>query len=85
MYDDRMTERKFHKTIIHVEILSEEPLTGDESLEQVAYNIVDGDWSGNTQIVMHEELDGKEAANALINQGSDPGFFRLTDAGDDVE
>lgn len=80
-----MTERKFYRTIIQVEVLSEKPLTGDENLEQIAHNIVEGDWSGQVDTVLREEVNGQDMANLLIGQASDPGFFRLTDSGDDVE
>ena len=79
-----MTSRKFYKTIVQVEILSEEPI-GEPSLETIHYNITDGDWSGVTLIKEQKELDGAEMANELLNQASDSSFFGLTEDGEDVE
>jgi len=77
-----MTERKFHRTILQVDVLSEQPYT-TESLAQVHYDIVDGNCSGKFEVVKTEELDGKQAARALRAQESDPSFFRLTEEGED--
>ena len=79
-----MTNRKFHRTIVQVEILSEEPI-GNYNLESLAHQITLGDWSGASAIVLQEELSGKEAAEALKMQASDPSFFNLTSEGNDLE
>lgn len=75
--------RKFFKTILEVEILSEEPL-GPMSLTNYAYEIAQGDCSGVYKVVSEEELDGPSAAKALIEQGSDPEFFALNEDGSDM-
>lgn len=79
-----MTERKFYKTLVTVEVLSEEPLTV-LSLEQLHYMITDGPCSGHIKEPVQTVLNGKEAADALAEQASDPSFFRLTEAGEDVD
>ena len=70
-----MTDRKFHRTVIAIEVLSEEPIPSGMELEDIATECKDGDWSmrcvGRKEFV----LDGPVAAKALINQGSDPLFF----------
>ncbi len=35
--------------------------------------------------MQQEELSGKQAAEALLNQASDPSFFNLTEDGDDLD
>ena len=79
---DTMTDRKFYKTIVQVEILSQEPIEITD-LDTIHYNITEGDWSLN--VVSSKELNGKEAAGALLNQASDPSFFQLTKNGEDTE
>jgi hypothetical protein len=79
------TSRKFYRTVYRIEVLSEEPIPGDLDIEDVAREITTGDYSG---LVTHddpEELDGPQAASALIAQGSDPGFFCLDEHGNDFE
>lgn len=70
--------KKYFKTIITFEVLSQDkPWLG--SLEHLAYDVTEGDCSGqflDTEII---ELSPDEARLALINQGSDPGFFGLDD------
>jgi hypothetical protein len=77
-----MTKRKFYKTVFTVEILSEEEPCSP-SLGTIAFQITKGDWSGTTREKSKKKLDGRQAARALFNQGSDPSFFRLTDEGED--
>jgi hypothetical protein len=79
-----MTGRKFYKTVLQVEVLSEGPYQ-PESLEQVHHDITEGDCSGEWKIVRSKELNGRQAARALLKQASDPGFFSLTKAGEDAE
>lgn len=77
-----MTNRKFYKTIIQVEVLSEEPFEYN-TLDDVARAIND-DCSGQTTTVSTTTLDGKQAAEALQEQASDPAFFQLTEEGEDA-
>lgn len=79
-----MTKRKFHQTVVQITILSEYPAEWD-SLGDIAHEMLAGDWSGNVRETRHKILNGKQTAKALINQGSDPGFFQLMDNGEDAE
>lgn len=78
-----MTERKFYRTVYEVVVLSEEQ-PNSPSLETISHQITEGDWSGTFREKSQKELNGKQAARALYNQGSDPGFFQITDKGEDV-
>ena len=81
-----MTIRKFYRTVIQVEILSEEPYhLGSKDLDDIRFDIIEGDCSGAiTDIVINEQLDGKQVALALQNQGSDPEFFQIDEEGNDI-
>ena len=78
-----MTDRKFHKTIIQVEVLSEEPF-GYNELSDVHHQITNGDCSGTYTTLSTEELDGRQAADALKAQDSDPEFFQIDEDGNDL-
>jgi hypothetical protein len=80
-----MTSRKFYKTIVQVEILSEVPIGEITDLDTIHYNITEGEWNGQVSVKSSKELNGKQATKALINQASDPGFFRLDDNGCDLD
>jgi hypothetical protein len=81
-----MSEKTYWKTVIQVEILSENgPVPDGMDLDDIAYEIIDGDWSGQTKVVETKQLSAKEAADALIEQDSDPEFFGLDEAGKEVE
>lgn len=79
-----MTDRKFFKTEIKFTVLSEEPIPDGMELAAIAHQCIEGDWSmGNSRHTV-KELDGGQAARALLNQGSDPSFFRLDEEGNDA-
>jgi hypothetical protein len=68
--------RKFYRTVVTVEILSEEPFDGSQDLEFIGHEITEGDCSGKqTVTVDNDEVDGPTAAALLVAQGSDPEFF----------
>lgn len=80
------SKRKFYRTIIRYEILSEEPL-GSLSLEDIHYECTEGHCSGVFLPAErdNQEVDGAEMAIMLIEQGSDPEFFQLDEDGNDVD
>jgi hypothetical protein len=80
-----MTDRKFHKRRIVVTVASEYELAETLDLNQVNELIVNGDCSGEVEFKPDQVLNGLQAARLLKKQGSDPGFFRLDNKGDDVE
>lgn len=79
-----MTSRKFYKTIVRFEVLSEEPI-GEVDLDTIHHQTQQGDWSGLMLEPEQTVLNGAEAAEALVQQGSDPGFFGLTEEGEEAE
>lgn len=79
-----VSKRKFYKTRIVVDVLSEDPLEWD-NLNDINYLIVQGDCSGHVEEHGCKVLNGRQAARELMKQGSDPGFFRLTEKGEDVD
>ncbi len=80
-----MTDRKFYRTVITLEVLSEEGIPPQMSFEEITSETMAGRYSG-AQIGRDEfVIDGKQAAEALKSQASDPGFFNLTDSGEDAD
>lgn len=78
--------RKFYKNIILVEVLSEdEPLDSNLGLKDIAHEITEGDCSGVVSWKDPILLTPQEAAKALEEQGSDPGFFNLTAEGAEAD
>ena len=78
-----MTDRKFYKRTLTVEFLSESPIP-DMGLGQMVDEAINGDYSMNITKDGTDELDGKQAARELEKQGSDLGFFSLTEKGEDA-
>ncbi len=80
------SSRKFYRTVITVEVLSDLPLPDGLSLEAISNAIEQGDCSGRVITLLdNEPVDGFIMANLLQAQGSDPEFFGLTPEGEDIE
>jgi hypothetical protein len=82
--ETHVPERKFHKTVFQIEVLSEDPVPESMGIDAVLREAIDGSYSMRVASVLAEELDAHQAAQALRVQGSDPGFFALTDLGEDL-
>ncbi len=81
-----MTKRKFYKTVISIEVLSEDEFVSDNmSLQDIAYAVTEGDCSGRWETKSVKILNGKQAAKALLKQGTDPEFFWLTKDGEEID
>ena len=81
------SKRKFYRTVVRFEVLTEDDPMPSISLEDLAYETTEGHYSGRflDNFPDNEELDGPTAAKALIAQGSDPEFFMLDEDGNDLE
>ena len=60
---ENMSARKFYRTVITVEVLSDEPYEFD-GLEATLYDITDGHFSGDARVTASSALNGKQAADA---------------------
>lgn len=76
-------DHRFFKTIFRVEVLSERSPVSDLGLEAIAEAIDAGDCVGAFDVVAVQGLSATEAAAALEELGSEPGFFRLDEEDDD--
>jgi hypothetical protein len=85
---NRQSKRKFYKTEVKVTILSESDLGGAgglSTLGEIDFMITDGDCSGKVEVGDSQRVDGRTMAKLLREQGSDPGFFQLTEDGADTK
>ncbi len=69
--------QKFFKTTLTVEIISEECPVSELGLDDIAHQISQGDCSGEITKTEVVPLTPGQAAQALIDQGSDPDFLGL--------
>jgi hypothetical protein len=73
--------RKFYRTVVQIEILSEGLYHGHE-LGIIDHDITEGECSGSlSDVVRNWEVDGPTMAKLLIAQGSDTAFFNLKENG----
>lgn len=81
-----MAKKKIYKSVLRVEILSEEPIDDCIELNDIDYQTTNGDWSGAMDWEYHNaELHGMEAVTNVQNQGSDPEFFQMDEEGNEIE
>lgn len=79
--------RKYYRTTFTLTVLHEEPDAVNElsELAEIATFIDTGDGVGDLQQDgVTETLNGKEAADALVELGSDPSFFNLDEKGEEA-
>jgi len=77
--------RRFYKSIIHFEVLSEEPIPGHVDMEYIAREAMEGRYVGRFLDTDEVLLNGAAMAEALYEAGSEPGFFELDDEGNDFD
>jgi hypothetical protein len=70
-----MSERRFYRTLVVVEVLGESEINFD-TLEQLHHAITDGDFSGSWDTSCLEVTEN-QMADLLEAQGSDPGFLGI--------
>jgi len=80
---NEINKRKFFKTRIVVDVLSDEPYN-PSTIAQVAYDITDGSCLGSWNVENSRELDGREAVVASEEMGSDCTWFDLDPDGSDA-
>ena len=78
-------KRKFYKTVIQIEILTEDLPYESGDLYDMASDTDTGECVGITRILRWDELTGRQMAAALYTAGSEPGFFRLDGQGQEIE
>ena len=81
-----MGQKKLYKSVLKVEIISEDPLPDCLSLRTIDYETTNGEWSGAQEWESHNaEIVGKEAVTSVENQGSCPSFFQMDEDGNEIE
>lgn len=79
------SKRKFYRSVIQIEVLSEEPYSTTD-LEVILDDITNGHQVGGITLTTDSEImDVKTCVEKLISVGSDPDFFSLTIHGHDTE
>ena len=79
-----ISKRCFYKTIIRVEVLSEDIPPEFDDLSELAHMIRDGDCSGVYEVESSKPMHAMQAVRALVKQGSEPEFFNLNGKGEEI-
>ena len=76
---------KFFKTILKVEVLSEDCDVSSLGLDAINYAITDGDCSGLVTVEEVKQLSEEELVAECDKQGTDPAFFLGDEYNDPAE
>ncbi|HLO91585.1 MAG TPA: hypothetical protein VK172_10520 [Lentimicrobium sp.] len=80
-----MAKKTIFRSVITLEVLSDEPIPDDISLSSIANECDNGSYSGITDYkVINQPVSGKRAVKLIHAQGSDPEFFMMDENGNDI-
>ena len=80
-----LQNKTYYKTVFVVEVLSEEPIPEHLDFDDTMAEAMEGAFSRKVTRKKEVPLTGPEVAAELKDQGSDPAFFMLDDAGQPLE
>jgi len=81
-----MAKKTIYRTVIEIEVLSDEPIPEGMSLNDIEDECNEGSFSGvHDYKIRNEKLVGQDAANATLKQGSSPDFFQMDENGNELE
>ncbi len=81
-----MAKKTIYKTVIRLEILSEEPIPENMSIDDIQEECNTGSFSGIHDItVANKPIKGIAAVKEMRKQGSDPDFFQMDENGNEIE
>lgn len=80
-----MKKKKLYRTVIQVEVLSEEPIPEDMTLDQIEEECNTGSYSGvHEKLVVNKVVKGIKAADLVRKQGTSVDFFQMDEEGNDL-
>lgn len=82
-----MSKKILYRTVIKLELLSEEPIPDGLPISEIVREANEGDYSMRSIYMTssNNTIKGKAAANCVIAQGSDPEFFGMDEQGNEIE
>ena len=84
-----MAKKTIYRTVIKLEILSDEPISDERSSMSLAGIVEEcetGSFSGSHDFtIVNQKVSGKKAVSLIQNQGSDPEFFGMDDDGNEID
>lgn len=81
-----MTKKKvLYRSVIQIEVLSEEPIPEDMSIDDIEEECNTGSYSGvHDWKVRNEKIEGLDAVKATQAQGSSIDFFMMDEEGNEL-
>ena len=80
-----MAKKTIYKSVIIFEVLSDEPISDNMLLSEMANECNTGDFSGIHEFkILNQPIKGIKAAKAVMKQGSSPDFFQMDENGDEI-
>lgn len=80
-----MKKKVLYRSVAIIEVLSEEPIPAEMSLDEIMDECNCGSYSGiHEWKTKNKKIVGKRAATFTTKQGSDVGFFDMDENGNDL-
>lgn len=79
-----MRKAAIYKTVLTIEVLSDEPLDPQMSTSDVVRDMIFGTTSGITKRSSPKLLKGKHAVKEIHKHGTDPSFFFMDENGNEL-
>lgn len=78
--------KTIYRTVIEIEVLSEEPIPDDMGLDEIQDECNEGSFSGIYDFkVKNQEVKGIEAVKLIKAQGTDVEFFQMDEEGNELD
>jgi len=77
-------KKTLYRTTIQVVVIGEHKYD-ETDLDQIAYDITNGDYTGNVDVRQIETLIGKDAVDAVKKVGTALEFFQMDENGNEIE
>jgi len=78
-------EKVLYRTVIEIEVLSEEPIDENMSIKEIGDECMTGSFSGvHDWKVTNQEVKGLEAVKLTLAQGSSIDFFGMDENGNEL-
>lgn len=79
-------KKTLYRSVFTLEVISPDPIPDNWFLGDIVSETVDGEYTGNINTTaLNEVIKGKDAVDAVKNQGTDPEFFFMDDDGNEIE
>ena len=81
-----MAKKTIYKTVIMMEVLSDEPIPDNMTNSEIEYECTEGSYSGlNSVVIANKPIKGVAAVKEILKHGSSIDFFMMDEKGNEID